>query len=229
MKLIPVIDLKEALVVTAKSGKRSTYAPSSTPLCGSSQPQAVLSALLNLHPFETLYIADLDAIGRSGSNLDIIQALHHAYPWITLWVDNGLADLEQLCEFARPVIGSESLASCHQLTQYLKILPAPVLSLDLQDDIFIGPEGLDHKPHFWSSDVISMTLTRVGSGSGPDLSQLQNLMSLSSERNFFAAGGVRGHSDLQQLQSMGVAGALLSTALHQGQIGSSTLRHFASS
>jgi phosphoribosylformimino-5-aminoimidazole carboxamide ribotide isomerase len=227
MKLIPVIDLKQGKVVMAKGGKRSSYALSSTPLCRSSLPQTVLSALLDLYPFDTLYIADLDAITRDGSNLELIQALHHEYPGLTFWVDNGLADLQQLCEVARPIIGSESLASYHSLTRFLKTLHNPVLSMDFQADIFIGPENLQQKAYIWPEDVIAMTLSRVGGTSGPDFYRLQKLMTQSQEHNFFAAGGIRNHSDLQQLQSAGVAGVLLSTALHQKQIGVATLRHFS--
>ncbi|MEW8382346.1 MAG: nickel transporter, partial [Candidatus Thiodiazotropha taylori] len=62
MKLIPVIDLMNGIVVRAIRGQRQSYLPSSTPLCQSSQPEAVISALLSLYPFDTLYIADLDAI-----------------------------------------------------------------------------------------------------------------------------------------------------------------------
>ncbi|MCP4287618.1 MAG: hypothetical protein GY792_24790 [Gammaproteobacteria bacterium] len=227
MKLIPVIDLKNTFVVTAISGKRSAYAPSDTPLCRSSQPQAVLSALLDLHPFDTLYIADLDAISGTGSNLELIQALHLDHPGITLWVDNGLIELNQLCKFARPVIGTESLTSGNKLTNLLNTLPTPVLSLDYHADGFSGPANLDRQPELWPEEVIVMTLSRVGTGSGPDSTHLQQLLKQSPNRRFFAAGGVRNHSDLEQLESNGVAGALLSTALHQGRIDGATLRHFA--
>ncbi|MCG8058778.1 MAG: hypothetical protein N0C89_17340 [Candidatus Thiodiazotropha endolucinida] len=54
MKLIPVIDMMHNRVVVANSGKRHTYAAADTPLCRSSRPQKVLSALLDLYPFDTL-------------------------------------------------------------------------------------------------------------------------------------------------------------------------------
>ncbi len=228
MKLIPVIDLKGAVVVTAQLGKRADYAASDSPLCRSGEPRSVLSALLGLYPFDTLYIADIDAISGDGSNLELIRSLHLDHPGIKLWVDNGLTDLDRLCEFARPVIGSESLTP-HRITRLLDTLPSPVLSLDFHGQSFIGPAGLNLQPEHWTDEVIVMSLSRVGSTLGPDFNLLRRLSKKSPARSFFAAGGVRDRSDLERLQSCGAAGALLSTALHQGRIGSTALRHFSGS
>jgi phosphoribosylformimino-5-aminoimidazole carboxamide ribotide isomerase len=223
MKLIPVIDLMDSRVVSAKRGERHAYAPSDTPLCRSSQPHAVVSALLNLFPFDTLYIADLDAIRGNGSNLELIHKLCLFYPEIVFWVDNGLAELERLCGFARPVIGSESLVSCDALSHLLASLPSPLLSLDYHADAFTGPAGLDRKPWLWPEDLIIMTLSRVGTASGPDLSLLRQFAEQAPEHRFHAAGGVRDPSDLERLSAAGVSGVLLSTALHQGTIDGATI------
>ena len=227
MKLIPVIDIRNSQVVTAIAGKRHAYTPSDTPLCHSSQPPDVLSALLHLHPFDTLYVADLDAIERNGSNLELIRSLHNEHPELTLWVDNGLSEPERLCEFARPVIGSESLTSCDSLCQFLNTLDSPLLSLDYLADRFKGPAGLDQQPSLWPEEVIVMTLSRVGSVAGPDTVRLQRLLEKSPLHHFIAAGGVRHRSDLLQLEAIGVTAVLLSTALHQGCIDRATLHYFA--
>jgi phosphoribosylformimino-5-aminoimidazole carboxamide ribotide isomerase len=216
MKLIPVIDLMHNRVVIANAGKRHAYAPADTPLCHSSRPQEVLSALLDLFPFNTLYIADLDAICGSDSNLELIYALHLKYPEINLWVDNGLTDLGRLCGFARPVIGTESIVSCDELAHLLVSLPSPILSLDYQDDRFKGPLGLDRQTDCWPDDIIVMSLSRVGTSTGPDLARLEQLLRLQPRLRLYAAGGVRDQQDLEQLRSIGTSGVLLSTALHQG-------------
>jgi len=226
MRLIPVIDLKGAVVVAAKMGNRTDYAASDSPLCRSCEPRSVLSALLDLYPFDTLYIADIDAISGNGSNLELIRSLHFDRPDIELWVDNGLTELDRLCEFARPVIGSESLTS-QRLSHLLGRLPSPILSLDFHGDSFIGPAGLDLRPEHWSDEVIIMSLSRVGSTRGPDFDLLRTLSEKAPARSFFAAGGIRDRSDLEHLQSCGAAGALLSTALHQGRVERATLRHFS--
>jgi phosphoribosylformimino-5-aminoimidazole carboxamide ribotide isomerase len=226
MKLIPVIDLMHNRVVVANRGMRHDYEPADTPLCHSSQPQEVLSALLKLYPFDTLYIADLDAICGSDSNLELIHALHLKHPDISIWVDNGLTDLGRLCSFARPVIGTESLVSCDELAHLLTSLPSPVLSLDYHDDDFKGPVDLERQVDYWPEDVIVMSLSRVGTSSGPDLARLQRLLDLQPRLRLYAAGGIRNQQDLQQLHSIGAAGVLLSTALHQGALDHRDIDHF---
>jgi phosphoribosylformimino-5-aminoimidazole carboxamide ribotide isomerase len=218
MKLIPVIDLMHNRVVIANAGKRHAYAPADTPLCHSSRPQEVLSALLDLFPFDTLYIADLDAICGSDSNLELIHTLHLKYPEINFWVDNGLTDLGRLCGFARPVIGTESIVSCDELAHLLTSLPSPILSLDYQDDRFKGPPGLDRQRDCWPDDIIVMSLSRVGTSTGPDLARLEQLLRLQPSLRLYAAGGVRDKQDLEQLRSIGTTGVLLSTALHHGAL-----------
>jgi phosphoribosylformimino-5-aminoimidazole carboxamide ribotide isomerase len=220
MKLIPVIDLMNGDVVTAIRGQRHNYLPSSTPLCPSCEPRAVLSALLQIHEFETVYIADLDAIGGNGSNIDVINTLHQDHPEITFWVDNGVTDILRLTQIARPVIGSESIDTVEHLCHLLTSLPTPILSLDYLDDFFKGPDGLEHQTKLWPKDVIVMTLSRVGSAAGVDISKLKKLKKRAPDIQLYAAGGVRDHNDLVVLCSLGITGALLSTALHQGSIDS---------
>ena len=66
MQVIPVIDLKAGHVVHARLGHRAFYRPIETPLATGSGPIDVVTGLLSLHPFATLYVADLDAIGGKG-------------------------------------------------------------------------------------------------------------------------------------------------------------------
>ena len=62
MEVIPVIDLKGGAVVRARLGLRQSYAPIVTTLARTSAPLDVVAGLLTIHPFRTVYIADLDAI-----------------------------------------------------------------------------------------------------------------------------------------------------------------------
>jgi phosphoribosylformimino-5-aminoimidazole carboxamide ribotide isomerase len=119
------------------------------------------------------------------------------------------------------VIGSESQSDCRLLDQ-LRDHPRVLLSLDFRGDDFVGPGDLLDRPERWPGRVIVMTLTRVGSGSGPDLRRLDQILAKAQGRKVFAAGGVRGPDDAAELAARGVAGALVASAIHQGAIRSAT-------
>lgn len=222
MKLIPVVDLKNSTVVAARHGQRDAYLPLVSPLCRSSRPDAVVEALLSLYPFDILYLADLDAIGGSGNHTELIGNLRRQHPRVVFWVDNGLTALPRLQRFARPVIGSESLDRVQTLQALRQARVSPVLSLDFKADTFLGPASLLDQPRVWPNEVIAMSLSRVGSDSGPDLALLHKLRKQAPQKKIYAAGGVRHHADLRQLAEIGVDGVLLSTALHRGQIDPAT-------
>ncbi len=206
--------------MTAIRGQREAYLPSDTPLCSSSDPQIVLSALLQVHAFDTVYIADLNAIRGDGSNFEVIDRLHHDHKEITFWVDNGVTELARLTQIARPVIGTESVNSIEHLSHLVTSVAKPILSLDFFDDKFKGPDDLDYLTELWPKDVIVMTLSRVGSAKGADTSRLERLKKLSPDTHLYAAGGIRDQRDLTMLSALGITGALISTALHQGAINS---------
>ena len=76
MEVIPVIDLKDGIVVHARMGMRSAYAPIETPLSPyePSQPTS-REGLLSIFPFKTFYVADLDAIEGNGDNTTALKRL----------------------------------------------------------------------------------------------------------------------------------------------------------
>src|SRR5918996_2602049 len=92
MDVIPVLDLKGGTVVRARMGRRDEYRPIETPLATTSDPVDVARGLLSVHPFPTVYVADLDAIERRGDNRAALACIKATFPDVTLWVDNGVAD-----------------------------------------------------------------------------------------------------------------------------------------
>ena len=223
MNLIPVIDIMGGRVVHARRGKRSRYQPLVSTLCQSSRPQDVVAALQNLHSFHTLYIADLDAIRGTGDNLKTILRINHEFTDLRIWLDNGIrvvADLTRCLDLgiARPVIGSETL---HHIDPLLSIKDTasdhqPILSLDYIGDRFLGPAQLETQAELWPRKVILMTLSRVGSHRGPALEKLHHLRQSSPRTELYAAGGIRNADDLSRVSALGVKGALVASALHDG-------------
>src|SRR5262249_61384230 len=69
MRLIPVLDVRDSMVVRGVGGRRSEYRPVVSRLTSSTAPLDVARALVDsFHPRE-LYLADLDAIGGAGPPL----------------------------------------------------------------------------------------------------------------------------------------------------------------
>ena len=91
MEIVPVIDLKGGQVVHARAGRRDSYRPIRSRLAGDSTPLTVVHGLRALHPFDRLYVADLDAIAGRGGHDAVLDALREAFPDLALWVDNGLS------------------------------------------------------------------------------------------------------------------------------------------
>ncbi|HVI29215.1 HisA/HisF-related TIM barrel protein [Hansschlegelia sp.] len=222
MDVIPVIDLMGGEVVHARRGDRGAYRPIHSPLVESSRPQAVAAALLALAPFRRLYVADLDAIRGTGGHDAVIAELADAHPQLEIWVDRGESDPATLRLRAKigpgvSVIGSESFSHGDALRSACQA-SAGVLSLDHDASGPIGPTDAHEDSSFWPDRVIVMTLARVGADAGPDLDRLEGVLSLAGARRVYAAGGVRGADDLTALANLGVSGALVASALHDGRL-----------
>jgi phosphoribosylformimino-5-aminoimidazole carboxamide ribotide isomerase len=222
MLVVPVLDLMAGQVVHARRGDRSAYRPLESKLTPSSQPIAVIGALLALAPFDTVYVADLDAILRRGHHRDALDGIQAEFPALSLWLDAGFAEPGDLTPWSRarrtPVIGSESVASLAAFAAMRAAAPEAILSLDTRGDRQLGPAALFDTPRLWPERVIVMTLDRVGSGGGPSLDGVRQTLDRAPGRRFIAAGGVRNASDLERLEALGVHAVLVATAIHDGTL-----------
>jgi len=227
MQIIPVIDLKDGLVVHASGGDRSRYQPVhySSRLCESSEITEVVASLLNLYPFQTFYIADLDAISGNGNHNDAIGKLLRNYPSMAFWLDNGSSyqavSTATLPSNFKPVIGTESQAQPASLTQ-----ADLILSLDFKHNQALGHPAWLESPELWPNTVVVMTLDLVGSNNGPDFEKLGELCNKHPDKRIVAAGGVRDLNDLVRLKTIGIAAVLLASSLHNGSIDAAVLEKF---
>jgi phosphoribosylformimino-5-aminoimidazole carboxamide ribotide isomerase len=152
-------------------------------------------------------------------------------------VDAGLGDLEQvkaLGEVHRVVAGLETLAGPQELSRLLERLGGErlVFSLDLKEgQPMIDPTG---GGGWRSSDsalglaleaiergvrtMIVLDLARVGVGLGTGTEELCAQIATQSNTRIIAGGGVRGPADLMRLRCLGIHGALIASALHDGRI-----------
>ncbi len=247
MQVVQVLDIKNGLVVRGVMGDRANYRPIETPLSADPEPLAVVHGLMSLHGFGAIYIADLDAIEgvavdgamdegdrrrrRGEPDMDLMAALVAAHPGVTLWLDAGVASFDEtMAVEALPgvlcVVGSESVGDAETVRRLSEETDI-ALSLDFRGETFLGPAELLEDDSLWPDTLIVMTLAKVGSGAGPDVDRLAEIVARAGERRVFAAGGVRGPEDLALLQDMGVAGALIASALHDGRITADDLARLA--
>lgn len=230
MRIIPVLDIMGGLVVRGVMGERRAYRPIETALSAGADPVAVAKGLAGLGDFPAFYVADLDAIEGRPPNAAALSALGEAFPDTEFWVDAGLktaaeAECMQQAACRIAVMGTESIADA----AVLAALTRPervILSLDFRGDAFLGPPEILQDADLWPDRIIVMTLARVGSGAGPDLERLGAIVARAGGRAVYAAGGVRGPDDLEVLQQAGIAGALVSTALHDGRLSPEALGRF---
>ncbi|OAM52887.1 hypothetical protein A7981_05465 [Methylovorus sp. MM2] len=228
MNIIPVIDLLDGKVVHAKRGDRKNYQPINSPLCTSSDPMHITQSLIELYPFKELYIADLNSIQRNGHHYDTIKTINRRFPHIELWLDSGFSEVSDLYEWhdlpIKFVIGTESLRSMDNYLAIKRVYQHQlILSLDFTPTGYKGPPELLEDSSSWPEKVIAMTLNHVGSGLGPDMKKLNEILSASTHSAIYAAGGVRDATDISTLTSMGIQGALIASALHSGDLSAKQL------
>lgn len=231
MKIVPVIDLKDGLVVVAKQGQRESYQPIQSTICNSSFIEDVLNGFLTIYPFNTIYIADLNRITNSGSNHSLINKVLAENEHIEFWVDNGI----KIQDFTlnsnknyKQVAGSE-----YQNAEGIQNLNSPLtntlLSLDFFPDLgYTGPKELLENPALWPQDIIIMSLENVGNNTGPDLKRLKCFQQRFPDKNFIAAGGIRHQKDLLDLNEIGINQALIASALHSGVINTEAIKKLIS-
>ncbi|MEQ1484133.1 HisA/HisF-related TIM barrel protein [Methyloglobulus sp.] len=220
MQVIPVIDLKNGLVVHAKQGNRDDYAALKSELCKSSDIFDVVDAFRTLFRSPTIYIADLNAITRQGNNGALLATVLASFPNITFWIDGGYPLCnDNLIKFDNfmPVLGSESFHD-ENVSDIKKFNQNFILSLDYSSTGELGAKTLFSEQELWPENIIIMSLPKVGSNQGPDLDRLSTYRKQYRQRNIIAAGGIRDSEDLRTLEQIGIETALVATALHNGKI-----------
>lgn len=232
MQVIPVLDLLNGVVVHAKQGARQNYQPIQSQLTTSHRALDIVAALLDVYPFEQLYIADLNAIQKTTSapsdNYSVIAEIQQRYPALSIWLDAGICSTTELQFWQKTqvnlVIGSENFARIGNFISLTKQISQPwMLSLDYMPSGFKGPEALLKDSKYWPKDVIVMSLANVGAYLGVNTALLKRIQQQALQHHIYAAGGVRDIDDLHLLKNMNIQGALVASALHSKKIGHAQL------
>jgi phosphoribosylformimino-5-aminoimidazole carboxamide ribotide isomerase len=229
VRCIFVLDLFNGSVVHAVRGERSRYRPveESSRVVSTSDPLAVLE---QIRPRE-VYLADLNRILGQGDNLEIIKRISRQASTMADIGARHKEDLDCLPRHLRPVLGTETASL--QLIQEAALEREIILSLDMKSrsvltsDPALGgaaPEDVLHRLNAMPvGAVIILDLDRVGTSIGLNRKFLERAASV-CDHALLLGGGVRGTEDLDALEEMGFAGALVATAVHSGRISLERLR-----
>ena len=242
MRVIPVIDLLNGQAVHAIKGVRENYKPLRSLLCNSSRPLEVAGALRDHTGSNEIYIADLNAIQQSTQTRHnkIIEELALREKFSVI-LDAGVSDVGRARLFfdigvSKVVVGAETLQTWDAASHFpILINPARLIfSLDLRSRKILSKcavlssmapmEALGHLHAAGWQEVILLDLARVGTGEGVDRTLAAEARANFPDLRFLIGGGVAHPKDLIELESLGVAGILLATALHRGIIGAEHIR-----
>ncbi|MGH7200458.1 MAG: HisA/HisF-related TIM barrel protein [Planctomycetaceae bacterium] len=239
MQILPVLDLMNGVVVRGAAGRRETYRPIESRIAPTAEPLAVARAFRDRLGLTAFYVADLDAIVARRPQRDICRMLRDE--GFTLLIDAGvrsLADADAAFDngAAAVIAGLETLPSPSVLRDLCERFEAEriLFSLDLSNGRPL------RRGDGWADDpfaiarpaieagvrrMIVLDLSAVGVGAGVPTGELCQRLRESAPGEsapgleLITGGGVRSVEDLQALQSLGIDGVLIASALHDGRIG----------
>lgn len=240
LRIIPVIDLKQGLVVRGVGGRREEYRPIESQLCPNARPETVAKAFHDLG-FREAYVADLDAIEKGTFCFSDAKKQNVPFSGLRLFVDAGLRNADDARRLANVVVdgqplagvvaGLESLDSPQTLAEILAIVGPErlIFSLDLKAGVplttaaawlGLSPEQIAKIAlRTGVRRMIVLDLAKVGVGEGVGTEPLcRTLRCLDAELEIIAGGGVRSADDIDSLAQAGCDAALVASALHDGRL-----------
>jgi phosphoribosylformimino-5-aminoimidazole carboxamide ribotide isomerase len=181
----------------------------------------------------TLYVADLDAIDHHPPQHAAVRRI--AAVDATLWLDAAIASADDaqraiVCGASRVIVGLETLPSFDVLKSIVSAVGRErvVFSLDLREGAAIAttPELAQQSPEDLAaqaagagvSAIIVLDLARVGMASGLDVDLLTRIRTRVGSVQLYAGGGIRNSQDVEVVRNVGCDGALVASALLDGQI-----------
>ena len=239
MRIIPVLDLLDGVVVRAVRGVRREYRPIRSVLTTKTDALSVARTIRDAFNLNELYLADLDGILSQRLNLSVYRQL--ADEGFSLLVDPGVRDVntaQQVLETgaAEVIAALETIPGPDLLHELIERFGPDrvVFSLDMQSGQLLGDLELWDVSSI-ASDVaydvaaqavdvgirrmIVLDLAQVGAHEGVStISLCQRLMDCFPKLRVYTGGGVRGLEDLLTAKASGIAGVLIASAVHDGSL-----------
>jgi phosphoribosylformimino-5-aminoimidazole carboxamide ribotide isomerase len=222
--IIPVLDIKNGEAVSGKSGMRETYKPLKTVFTDSSDPLKIAASLKDAGA-QRMYIADLDAIEGTGSNLNVIKEINRIIP---VMFDAGANDVPSVGKIlnvaSKAIVATETLHSFEDLDEIFESFEKDKLtvSIDIKNNHVLSrymdtnfdtliTKMVDLKP----AEIILLDISRVGTEKGVDQGFIDRLSEV--ETSIIIGGGIR-DEDIGIISKSGVEKFLVGSALHKGKI-----------
>lgn len=242
MQIIPVIDLKNGIVVRGVAGNRDSYRRIRSTLTESCDPSVILNLFATDFGFTRAYIADLDAIQRGQLNRCTIAEL--AQSNTLLLVDRGVRcadDVEELLDLgaAEVVVALETLPDAETARRLLQQFGSErlVLSLDLMNGSVLSENAAfaDRPAEEVAAELLSvgfeklivLDLAAVGMSEGtPTLDLCRQLRRKFADVQIITGGGVRSVEDLTPIKAAGADAVLVASALHDGRLTQEVVKQF---
>ncbi len=156
MRILPVIDVLNGVVVRGVAGRRNEYRPIASRWTNSTNPLDIASALEQTFGFRRFYLADLDGIVQGRPNLDLYRRL--ADRGYELLIDAGVRETRHAAQVLQQgaqtaIVGLETLASIGTLVELIEQFTADriVFSLDLKQGQPQQALWLEQSPLFVSA------------------------------------------------------------------------------
>lgn len=223
-RIIFVLDLLDGKAVHAIKGERSKYRPvHGSVLCDSAAPLDIVSSV---KPVE-VYIADLDKLQGRGDNFELTGLVsENTATMVDIGVEN-MDDINKATEISGTVVVGTETASLDLIKKAAQKFGKRInVSVDIKNGrvltkdtgLMLEPEELVRMLNDYDiGDIIILDLDRVGTGMGIDTDFLKRLVEISIH-SILLGGGVKDMNDIYALEKIGVRGALVATAVHNGNI-----------
>ena len=223
-RIIFVLDILNCNAVHAVRGERSKYLPlRGSKICRSSDPLEIVREVM---PKE-VYIADLDRLQQTGDNFELIKKISRIKKTMADIGAENMDDVKQGMELADTLIVGTETASFDLIKTAAALFPGKInVSIDIKDRRVVTKDpNMKKEPlavvkslnDINIRDIIILNLKKVGTGEGIDSEFFKDIVRI-SKHNIIAGGGIRDMDDIRALEEIGVSGALVATALHNGNI-----------
>ncbi len=220
--IIPVLDLKNGIAVSGKSGKRETYKPLKTVFHESASPEKIAKSLRDKGAVN-MYIADLDSIENRASNFKVIGEVNKHIPVMLDCGAKNVYDVGNALEVAdKVIIATETLENIDDLNSIFDKFDKNrlIISIDIKEGKIFSKylninerEFIEKIEELNPLEVILLDISQVGTEKGVNEKLIKKFLKLP----LIIGGGITS-ADIHKLKKLGINKFLVGSALHNGKI-----------